>query len=74
MTRMLAPISPETEKLPAVESHPSEGGGASAAIEREVLEIVEHLAAELGSPRAHGAVGLDDSLDRDLAIDRKSVV
>ncbi len=37
-------------------------------IEREVLEIVGGLVAELGGPPARRAVTLDDSLDRDLGI------
>jgi len=37
-------------------------------IEREVLDIVGRLVAELGRPPTRGAVGLDDSLDRDLGI------
>jgi fatty-acyl-CoA synthase len=37
-------------------------------IEREVLQIVGGLVAELGRPPARRAVTLDDSLDRDLGI------
>ncbi|MFQ5899265.1 MAG: AMP-binding protein [Candidatus Methylomirabilia bacterium] len=38
------------------------------AVEREVLDIIGGLVAELGGPRTRGAVALDDSLDRDLGI------
>ncbi len=44
------------------------GGADRRAVEREVLAIVEGLAAELGGPRARGAAGLDDSLDRDVGL------
>ena len=39
-----------------------------ATVGRQVLEIVERLVAELGGPKARGAVSLDDALDRDLGI------
>jgi 1-acyl-sn-glycerol-3-phosphate acyltransferase len=48
---------------------PSRAGEADRrTIEREILDIVGRLVAELGRPPTRGAVGLDDSLDRDLGI------
>jgi fatty-acyl-CoA synthase len=39
-----------------------------ATVGRQVLETIERLVAELGGPKARGAVSLDDALDRDLGI------
>ncbi len=36
--------------------------------EREVLDVLGRLVAELGGPAARGIIGLDDSLDRDLGV------
>jgi len=37
-------------------------------VERQVLDLVRGLVAELGGPAARAAITLDDSLDRDLGI------
>ena len=39
-----------------------------AGVERQVLDVVGALVAELGGPPARTAIKLDDSLDRDLGI------
>ncbi|MBI4588937.1 MAG: AMP-binding protein [Candidatus Rokubacteria bacterium] len=47
---------------------PRAAGADRPTIEHEVLDIVGRLVAELGGVSTRGAVGLDDSLDRDLAL------
>ena len=42
--------------------------GDDRGAEPRVLDIVGGLVHELGGPRAHGAIRLDDALDRDLGI------
>ncbi len=62
--RMKAATSRGIERAP---SAPSAETGR-VAIEREILELVEALIAELGGARAGSRVALDDSLERDLGL------